>query len=122
MNKKVLFLLSTFSLMSLSLLFADFNLNSNTVIKASVSDYDINGDGAINIADRTLELRYLNGSLTAYDVSVFDLNDNESFTKCIIEYISGMTDQFAIEVYDNGIINRVDYEILNDYINDHMFD
>ena len=83
--------------MSLSLLFADFNLNSNTVIKASVSDYDINGDGAINIADRTLELRYLNGSLTAYDVSVFDLNDN-------------------------GIINRVDYEILNDYINDHMFD
>ncbi len=97
MNKKVLFLLSTFSLMSLSLLFADFNLNSNTVIKASVSDYDINGDGAINIADRTLELRYLNGSLTAYDVSVFDLNDN-------------------------GIINRVDYEILNDYINAHMFD
>ncbi|MCR5285474.1 MAG: dNTP triphosphohydrolase [Treponema sp.] len=34
---------------------------------------------------------------------VFDLNDNESFTKCIIEYISGMTDQFAIEVYEEII-------------------
>ena len=32
------------------------------------------------------------------DIS-FDVYDNESYTKCVIEYISGMTDQFAIEVY-----------------------
>ena len=30
---------------------------------------------------------------------VFDVYDNESYQKCVIEYISGMTDQFAIEVY-----------------------
>lgn len=34
---------------------------------------------------------------------VFDLHDEESFTKCIIEYISGMTDQFAIRVYEEII-------------------
>ena len=34
---------------------------------------------------------------------VFDVTDNESFTKCIIEYISGMTDQFAIQVYEEII-------------------
>ena len=34
---------------------------------------------------------------------VFDVTDNDSFTKCIIEYISGMTDQFAIEVYEEII-------------------
>ena len=34
---------------------------------------------------------------------VFDLHDNESYTKCIIEYISGMTDQFAIQVYEEII-------------------
>ena len=34
---------------------------------------------------------------------VFDLSDTESFTKCIIEYISGMTDQFAIQVYEEII-------------------
>lgn len=34
---------------------------------------------------------------------VFDINDNESFTKCIIEYISGMTDQYAIQVYEEII-------------------
>lgn len=39
-----------------------------------------------------------------YNTSVvFDINDNESFTKCIIEYISGMTDQFAIQVYEEII-------------------
>ncbi|MCQ2247752.1 MAG: HD domain-containing protein [Treponema sp.] len=31
---------------------------------------------------------------------VFDINDNESWEKCIIEFISGMTDQFAISVFD----------------------
>ena len=34
---------------------------------------------------------------------VFDLHDNESYTKCIIEFISGMTDQFAIQVYEEVI-------------------
>ena len=34
---------------------------------------------------------------------VFDIYDNESYTKCVIEYISGMTDQFAIEVYEEII-------------------
>lgn len=35
--------------------------------------------------------------------AVFDINDNESFEKCIIEFISGMTDQFAIRVYEEII-------------------
>ena len=34
---------------------------------------------------------------------IFDVNDYDSFTKCIIEYISGMTDQFAIQVYEEII-------------------
>ncbi|MCR5062975.1 MAG: dNTP triphosphohydrolase [Treponema sp.] len=34
---------------------------------------------------------------------VFDVNDEESYKKCIIEYISGMTDQFAIKVYEEII-------------------
>ncbi|MCQ2575914.1 MAG: dNTP triphosphohydrolase [Treponema sp.] len=34
---------------------------------------------------------------------VFDVNDNESYIKCVIEYISGMTDQFAIQVYEEII-------------------
>lgn len=34
---------------------------------------------------------------------IFDVNDNESYTKCVIEYISGMTDQFAIQVYEEII-------------------
>ncbi len=34
---------------------------------------------------------------------VFDVNDEESFTKCIIEYISGMTDQYAIQIYEEII-------------------
>lgn len=39
-----------------------------------------------------------------YDtVQVFDVNDNESYQKCVIEYISGMTDQFAIQVYEEVI-------------------
>jgi dGTPase len=39
-----------------------------------------------------------------YDTQeVFDINDNESFQKCIIEYISGMTDQYAISVYEEII-------------------
>ena len=34
---------------------------------------------------------------------VFDIYDNESYTKCSIEYIAGMTDQFAIQVYEEII-------------------
>ena len=35
---------------------------------------------------------------------VFDIHDEESYTKCIIEYISGMTDQYAIRVYEEIIM------------------
>jgi len=34
---------------------------------------------------------------------IFDVNDNDSYQKCIIEFISGMTDQFAIQVYEEII-------------------
>ncbi len=34
---------------------------------------------------------------------VFDVTDPVSFEKCVIEYISGMTDLFAIEVYEEII-------------------
>ena len=34
---------------------------------------------------------------------VFDVNDNESWEKCIVEYISGMTDQYAIKVFEEII-------------------
>lgn len=35
--------------------------------------------------------------------AVFDINDWESYQKCVIEFISGMTDQFAISVYQEII-------------------
>lgn len=35
--------------------------------------------------------------------AVFDVNDTESFQKCVIEYISGMTDQFAITCFEEII-------------------
>lgn len=39
-----------------------------------------------------------------YDTqTVFDVYDNDSFQKCIIEYISGMTDQYAIRLYEEVI-------------------
>lgn len=39
-----------------------------------------------------------------YETSpVFDINDSESWEKCIIEYISGMTDQYAISVFEEII-------------------
>lgn len=31
---------------------------------------------------------------------VFNLEDEESFEKCVVEYISGMSDQYAMKVYD----------------------
>ena len=34
---------------------------------------------------------------------VFDITNEESYRKCIIEFISGMTDQFAISVYEEII-------------------
>lgn len=49
-----------------------------------------------NHADRKQILRY-------NTKQVFDVNDNESYEKCVIEYISGMTDQYAIEVYEEII-------------------
>ena len=39
-----------------------------------------------------------------YDtVSVFDCTKGDSYTKCAIEYISGMTDQFAIAIFNEII-------------------
>ena len=39
-----------------------------------------------------------------YDTKqVFDVNNDESFQKCVIEFISGMTDQFAMEIYEEII-------------------
>ena len=39
-----------------------------------------------------------------YDTKqVFDIAEEENFQKCVIEFISGMTDQFAIEVYEEII-------------------
>ncbi len=34
---------------------------------------------------------------------VFDIEDEESWEKCVIEYISGMTDQYAISVFEEII-------------------
>ena len=34
---------------------------------------------------------------------VFDVNDYESYEKCVIEYISGMTDAFAIDCFNEII-------------------
>lgn len=39
-----------------------------------------------------------------YDTKeLFDINDPESYEKCIIEFISGMTDQFAISIFQEII-------------------
>ncbi|MGN0726063.1 MAG: deoxyguanosinetriphosphate triphosphohydrolase family protein [Treponema sp.] len=55
------------------------------------SDYKVQ-----NIPDRKRILKY--------DTKpIFSVFDNDSFQKCIIEYISGMTDQFAINVYNEII-------------------
>ena len=34
---------------------------------------------------------------------IFDVTDYESYQKCVIEYISGMTDSFAITCYEEII-------------------
>ena len=36
-------------------------------------------------------------------VNIFDLDDIESYEKCVVEYISGMTDVFAISIYEEII-------------------
>ena len=36
-------------------------------------------------------------------VNIFDLDDIESYEKCVVEYISGMTDVFAINIYEEII-------------------
>ena len=55
------------------------------------SDYKVQ-----NVPDRKRILKY--------DTKpIFSVFDNDSFQKCIIEYISGMTDQFAISVYNEII-------------------
>ncbi len=39
-----------------------------------------------------------------YDTpQVFDITSDESYQKCLIEYISGMTDQYAIQLYEEII-------------------
>ena len=52
--------------------------------------------GTTGFIDKKATLRY-------NTPQIFDIYDNESYTKCVIEYISGMTDQFAIEVYEEII-------------------
>lgn len=47
-------------------------------------------------SDRKERLRY-------QTPEVFDIYSEKSFQKCIIEYISGMTDQFAIQIYEEII-------------------
>lgn len=43
-------------------------------------------------------------NILRYDTEeVFNIFDNDSFQKCIIEYISGMTDQYAIKIYEEII-------------------
>lgn len=46
--------------------------------------------------DRKRILRYATSQ-------VFDITSDESWQKCLIEYISGMTDQFAIGLYEEII-------------------
>lgn len=48
------------------------------------------------MGDRKRVLRYATRE-------VFDINDDASYQKCLIEYISGMTDQFAIGLYEEII-------------------
>ncbi len=54
-------------------------------------------------------IRYTNYDLSKKKImrcntrEVFDINDNESYEKCIVEYISGMTDQYAIKVFEEII-------------------
>lgn len=60
------------------------------------SNYKVYSQEKHNFVDRRPILHY-------NTPQVFDVNDEESFTKCIIEYISGMTDLFAIQVYEEII-------------------
>ena len=35
---------------------------------------------------------------------VFDIYNDESYEKCVIEYISGMTDQYAIAIFEEIVM------------------
>ena len=48
-----------------------------------------------NYAEKTNQKKPANAETSA----VFDIFDNESYKKCVIEFISGMTDMFAIECF-----------------------
>ena len=52
-----------------------------------------------NYAERTNQKKPLNFETSA----VFDIFDNESYKKCVIEFISGCTDDFAIECFNEII-------------------
>ena len=43
------------------------------------------------------------GDLPIVDPFIYDITEEEIYQKCVIEFISGMTDQFAIEVYEEII-------------------
>ena len=61
-------------------------------------------DWLIKYSDYRIQNQPDRKKILKYDTkAVFSVNDNESFQKCIIEYISGMTDQFAISVYEEII-------------------
>lgn len=61
-------------------------------------------DWLVKYANYTSQRQPERKKVLKYDTKVvFDINDNESFQKCIIEYISGMTDQYAITVYEEII-------------------
>lgn len=60
------------------------------------ADYKPMGTNGIRITDKKRLMRF-------NTEQIFSLDDYQSFEKCVIEYISGMTDNFAIEVYEEII-------------------
>ena len=61
-------------------------------------------DWLVKYSDYKIQNQRDRKQILRYDTkTVFSVNDNESFKKCIIEYISGMTDQYAISVYEEII-------------------
>ena len=60
------------------------------------ADYKPMGSNGIRITDKKRIMRF-------NTEQVFNLGDPVSFEKCVIEFISGMTDVFAIQVYEEII-------------------
>lgn len=60
------------------------------------ANYQPVGANGIRVTDKRRLMRFNTDQ-------VFSLDDYSSFEKCVIEYISGMTDAFAIEVYEEII-------------------